>query len=51
MKRWQKSDSFGFAVGSALCIGENQMCHLCDWLKLMLKKCGEKKYKTLGLLD
>jgi hypothetical protein len=29
-----------------LCVsGQNQMCHLCGWLKLFLKKCGGKKNK------
>ena len=29
-----------------LCVpGQNQMCHLCGWLKLSLKKCGGKKNK------
>ncbi len=28
-----------------LCIGQNQMCHLCGWLKLFLKKCGGGKNK------
>jgi hypothetical protein len=54
--RWQKSGSFGFAEGSALCVGQIQMCHLCGWLKLFLKKCGGKKNKkhwvglSVGLL-
>jgi hypothetical protein len=31
-----------------LCVsGQNQMCHLCGWLKLFLKKCGGKKNKKL----
>jgi hypothetical protein len=39
-----------------LCFGQNQMCHLCGWLKLFLKKCGGKKNKkhwvglSVGLL-
>jgi len=40
-----------------LCVsGQNQMCHLCGWLKLFLKKCGGKKNKkhrvgkSVGLL-
>jgi hypothetical protein len=54
--RWQKSGSFGFDEGSALCVGQIQMCHLCGWLKLFLKKCGGKKNKkhwvglSVGLL-
>jgi hypothetical protein len=30
-----------------LSVGQNQMCHLCGWLKLFLKKCGGKKNKKL----
>ena len=36
--------------------GQNQMCHLCGWLKLFLKKCGGEKNKkhrvglSVGLL-
>jgi len=31
-----------------LCVsGQKQMCHLCGWLKLFLKKCGGKKNKKL----
>ena len=26
-----------------LCVGQNQMCHLCDWLKLFLKNAGRQK--------
>ena len=39
-----------------LCVGQDQMCHLCGWLKLFLKKCGGKKNKkhrvglSVGLL-
>jgi hypothetical protein len=44
-----KSGSFGFAEGSALCVGQNQMCHLCGWLKLCLKKCCGKKIKNIGV--
>ena len=39
-----------------LCVGQYQMCHLCSWLKLFLKKCGGKKNKkhrvglSVGLL-
>ena len=29
--------------------GQNQMCHLCGWLKLCLKKCGGKKIKNIGV--
>ena len=34
-----------------LCVGQNQMCHLCGWLKIELKKmCGgeNKKYRRVG---
>jgi hypothetical protein len=27
--------------------GQKQMCHLCGWLKLFLKKCGGGKNKKL----
>ena len=27
--------------------GQKQMCHLCGWLKLFLKKCGGEKNKKL----
>ena len=43
--RWQKSGSFGFAKGRLCVSGQNQMCHLCGWLKLFLKKCGGGKNK------
>jgi hypothetical protein len=53
--RWQKMALLVLRrVG--LCIGQNQMCHLCGWLKLFLKKCGGKKNKkhrvglSVGLL-
>jgi len=29
--RWQKNGSFGF-LSVGLCVGKNQMCHLCGWL-------------------
>jgi hypothetical protein len=33
-----------------LCVGQNQMCHLCGWLKIELKKCAVGKIKnTEGL--
>jgi hypothetical protein len=39
-----KNGSFGFArVG--LCVGQNQMCHLCGWLKLFLKNVRWEKIK------
>jgi hypothetical protein len=31
-----------------LCVGQNQMCHLCGWLKLNLKKCAVGKIKNTG---
>jgi hypothetical protein len=54
---WLKSGSFGFAKLWLGVSGQNQMCHLCGWLKLFLKKCGGKKNKkhrvglSVGLLD
>jgi hypothetical protein len=50
-----KNGSLGFAK-RGLCVGQNQMCHLCGWLKLFLKKCGGEKNKkhwvglSVGLL-
>jgi hypothetical protein len=41
--RWQKSGSFGFAEALACESGQNQMCHLCGWLKLFLKNAGRQK--------
>jgi len=29
-----------------LCVGQNQMCHLCGWLKIELKKCAVGKIKN-----
>jgi hypothetical protein len=55
-RRWLKSGSFGFAKRGLGVSGQNQMCHLCGWLKLFLKKCGGKKNKkhrvglSVGLL-
>jgi hypothetical protein len=37
------------SVGS--CVGKNQMCHLCGWLKLFLKNEGRQKkikHEALG---
>jgi hypothetical protein len=42
--RWQKNGSFGFAKGR-LCVGQNQMCYLCSWLKLFLKNVRWEKIK------
>ena len=42
--RWQKMALLVLGrVG--LCIGQNQMCHLCGWLKLFLKNVQWKKIK------
>jgi hypothetical protein len=41
-KKWL----FWFCEGSALCAGQNQMCHLCGWLKIELKKCAVGKIKN-----
>jgi hypothetical protein len=53
--RWEKMALLVLrSVG--LCVGQNQMCHLCGWLKLFLKKCGGEKNKkhrvglSVGLL-
>ena len=33
-----------------LCVsGQNQMCHLCGWLKLFLKNAGGEKIKNIAL--
>jgi len=29
-----------------LCVGQNQMCQMCGWLKLNLKKCAVEKIKN-----
>jgi hypothetical protein len=55
--RWLKSGSFGIAKRWLRVSGQNQICHLCGWLKLFLKKCGGKKNKkhrvglSVGLLS
>jgi hypothetical protein len=41
--RWLKSGSFGFAKLWLRVLGQNQMCHLCGWLKLFLKNAGRQK--------
>jgi hypothetical protein len=58
--RWQK---MALLVLRRVCpdnyrdVGQNQMCHLCGWLKLFLKKCGGEKNKkhrvglSVGLLS
>jgi hypothetical protein len=43
--RWQKMALLVLRrVG--LCIGQIQMCHLCGWLKIELKKCAVGKIKN-----
>jgi len=43
--RWQKMALLVLRrVG--LCIGQNQMCHLCGWLKIELKKCAVAQIKN-----
>jgi hypothetical protein len=43
--RWQKMALLVLRrVG--LCVGQNQMCHLCGWLKIELKKCAVGKIKN-----
>ena len=42
--RWQKMALLVLRrVG--LCVGQNQMCHLCGWLKLFLKNVRWEKIK------
>ena len=44
--RWQKMALLVLRrVG--LCVGQNQMCHLCGWLKLFLKNVRWEKIKIL----
>jgi hypothetical protein len=43
LRRWLKSGSFGFAKRGLGVSGQNQMCHLCGWLKLFLKNAGRQK--------
>jgi hypothetical protein len=40
-----KSGSFGFAKRWLCVSGQNQMCHLCGWLKLFLKNVRLEKNK------
>ncbi|MBA3284920.1 MAG: hypothetical protein H0U27_07655 [Nitrosopumilus sp.] len=40
-----KNGSFAVAEGLLVRWGQQQMCHLCGWLKLFLKKSGGKKNK------
>jgi hypothetical protein len=43
--RWQKMALLVLRrVG--LCVGQNQMCHMCGWLKIELKKCAVGKIKN-----
>ena len=45
MVRWQKMALLVLRrVG--LCFGQNQMCHLCGWLKIELKKCAVGKIEN-----
>jgi hypothetical protein len=44
--RKNSGQAFWFCEGSALCVGQNQMCHLCGWLKIELKKCAVGKIKN-----
>jgi hypothetical protein len=53
---WQKVALWVLPKGRLCVSGQNQMCHLCGWLKLFLKKCGGGKNKkhrvglSVGLL-
>jgi len=42
--RWQKM-ALLVLRGVGLCVGQNQMCHLCGWLKLFLKNVRWEKNK------
>ncbi|MFQ3576230.1 MAG: hypothetical protein SNJ77_07335, partial [Cytophagales bacterium] len=33
-----------------LCVGQNQMCQMCGWLKLNYKKCAVGKIKNIEVL-
>lgn len=49
--RWLKSGSFGFAEGSALCVGAKPNVPLVRLTKIVFKKCGAAKrikYEALG---
>ena len=49
--RLLKSGSFGFAVGSALCVGAKPNVPLVRLAKIVFKKCGSAKkikHETLG---
>ena len=44
---WQKVALLVLPKGRLCVTEQNQMCHLCGWLKLFLKKCGGGKNKKL----
>ena len=49
--RWLKSGSFGFAEGSALCVGAKPNVPLVRLAKIVFKKCGSAKkikHEALG---
>ncbi len=46
---WQKVALLVLLKGWLCVLGQNQMCHLCGWLKLVLKKCCGKKNLRGGL--
>jgi len=45
--RWQKSDSFGFAEGSALCVGAKPNVPLVQLAKIVFKKEREHMVNTV----
>jgi hypothetical protein len=48
---WAKSGSFGFAEGSALCVGAKPNVPLVRLAKIVFKKCGSAKkikHEALG---
>ena len=49
--RWLKSGTFGFADGSALCVGAKPNVPLVRLAKIVFKKCGSAKkikHEALG---
>jgi len=49
--RWLKSGSFGFAEGTALCVGAKPNVPLVRLAKIVFKKCGSAKkikHEALG---
>jgi hypothetical protein len=51
LKRWLKSGSFGFAEGSALCVGAKPNVPLVRLAKIVFKKCRSAKkikHEALG---